>query len=88
MFSFVCIMAWKTYLVMYFNSGREKASDVVKKVESIGFECTVGPVDFVYDWQEKTPSKEDILDLADELAEKLDGTGVMFNIDTHETLEA
>ena len=44
-------MAWKTYLVMYFRSGKEKASDVVKKVESVGFECTVGPVDFVYDWK-------------------------------------
>ena len=81
-------MAWKTYLVMYFRSGKEKASDVVKKVESVGFECTVGPVNFVYDWKEGKPTKEEILDLADKLAENLDGTGVMFNIDTHETLGA
>jgi len=79
-------MAWVTYLVMYFKAGKEKASEVVKKVESVGFECTVGPVDFVYTWQDgKTPTKEEILELADKLAETLDGTGVMFNIDTHQT---
>jgi len=78
-------MAWTTYLVMYFNAGKEKASYVVKKVESVGFECTVGPVDFVYDWKEKQPTKEEILDLADKLTEALKDTGAIFNIDTHQT---
>ena len=78
-------MAWKTYLVMYFRSGKEKASDVVKKVESVGFECTVGPVDFVYDWKEKQPTKEEILELADKLTAALKDTGTIFNIDTHQT---
>lgn len=77
-------MAWITYLVMYFRAGKEKASEVVKKVESVGFKTTFGPVDFVYTW-DKEPTKEEILNLADRLAEALDGTGVMFNIDTHET---
>ena len=78
-------MAWTTYLVMYFNAGKEKASDVVKKVESVGFECTVGPVDFVYGWKEKQPTKEEILDLAAKLTEALKDTGAIFNIDTHQT---
>ncbi|GIU68392.1 MAG: hypothetical protein KatS3mg001_242 [Candidatus Pacearchaeota archaeon] len=78
-------MGWKTFLIMYFKAGNEKASEIVKKVESLGFECTIGPVDFVYDWRNKVPTKEDILELADKLVKVLDGTGVMFNIDTHET---
>ena len=76
-------MGWKTFLVMYFKAGNGKVSEIIKKVESVGFECTVGPVDFVYNW-DKEPTKEEILEVADNLAEALDGTGVMFNIDTHE----
>ena len=76
-------MSWKTYLVIYFKAGNEKVSDVIKKVESTGFGCKVGPVDFVYEWDKK-PSKEEILELADKLAESLKDTGVMFNIDTHQ----
>lgn len=80
-------MAWKTFLVMYFNAGKEKASEVAKKVESVGFKTTFGPVDFVYEWQQ-VPTKEQVLELADKLAEALYSTGVMFNIDTHEIPEA
>ena len=80
-------MAWKTFLVMYFKAGKEKASDVVKKVESAGFQTTFGPVDFMYKWKNE-PTKEQILELADKLADALNSTGVMFNIDTHEIPEA
>ena len=77
-------MSWKTYLVMYFKAGNEKVSETIKKVESVGFKCKVGPVDFIYEWDKK-PTKEDILELADKLTENLKDTGVMFNIDTHES---
>lgn len=76
-------MAWKTYLVMYFSSGEEKVSEIIKKVESVGFTTSLGPVDFLYEW-EKEPTKEEILDLADKLGEALKNTGAIFNIDTHE----
>jgi len=66
---------------MYFSTSNGKISDIVKKVESVGFECAIGPVDFIYEW-DKEPTKEEILDLADKLAESLKDTGVMFNIDT------
>jgi len=79
-------MAWKTYLVMYFNAGKEKASEVVKKVESVGFETNFGPVDFSYMWESK-PTKEQVLELADKLTEALKESGAIFNIDTHETFE-
>ena len=81
---FLIVMVWKTYLVMYFRAGNEKASKVVKKVESVGFKTTFGPVDFVYVWRSK-PTKEQVLELADKLTEVLKETGVMFNIDTHDS---
>jgi hypothetical protein len=42
---------------MYFKAGNKKASKVVKKVESIGFECTIGPVDFFMTWVIKFQQK-------------------------------
>jgi hypothetical protein len=74
-------MAWKTYLVMYFN-GDEKITSIVKKVESIGFHSALGPVDFEFEW-ESEPTKEQVFDLCDHLCEALKGTGAIFNIDTH-----
>lgn len=79
-------MAWKTYLVMYFNAGKAKASEVVKGVESVGFETNFGPVDFAYTWESK-PTKEQVLELADKLTEALKESGAIFNIDTHETVD-
>ncbi|MEM3075122.1 MAG: hypothetical protein QXX55_00705 [Candidatus Pacearchaeota archaeon] len=76
-------MSWKTYLVMYFSS-ESKISDVIKRVESIGFKTTFGPVDFIYEWKSK-PTKKQVLRLGDNLSKVLKGTGVVFNIDTHES---
>lgn len=75
-------MSWKTYLVMYFST-ETKVSEVIKKVESVGFKTTFGPVDFVYEWKER-PSKEQVLKLADKLSTALKGTQAVFNIDTNE----
>ena len=44
------VMVWKTYLIMYFSS-ESKMSEVIKKVESVGFRTTFGPVDFMYEWK-------------------------------------
>jgi len=80
-------MTWTTYLVMYFKAGNGKASEVIQKVESVGFKTTFGPVDFIYEWDHE-PSKEEVLELADNLGEALKDTGVMFNIDTHDAPES
>jgi hypothetical protein len=68
---------------MYFGTGDGKITDVVKKVEALGFTCALGPVDFIYEWGSE-PSKEDVLNLADKLAASLKGSGVIFNLDTHD----
>lgn len=76
-------MAWKTFLVVYFSANDESISETIKKIESVGFTCSIGPIDFVYDWDSK-PTKEKIIELADKLNESLKDSGTMFNIDTHE----
>ena len=78
-------MAWKTYLVMYFGTdGNISIDEIVQKVESLGFVSAIGPVDFVFDWENKTPTKRDIFELATKLREVLKGTGTIFNLDTHD----
>ena len=78
------IMGWKTYLVMYFGTRGAKTSDIAQKVESLGFETSFGSVDFVYDWKDRKPTKEEVLVLGDKLVEALNGSGSVFNLDTHE----
>jgi len=76
-------MAWKTYLILYFGTNEKKPSDAAKALEELGFNTTIGAIDFIYDWSEK-PSKEQILELADKVAEVLKDSGAVFNIDTRE----
>ncbi len=78
-------MSWKTHLIMYFGTDNDTTvSEVIAKVEGVGFECQVGAIDFVYDWKDKQPSKEDISALGDKLSQELKGTGSVFNLDTLE----
>ncbi len=76
-------MGWKTYLIIYLGTGA-RVSEVVKKVETIGFKSQFGPVDFVYNWGESEPSKEQVFALGDKLTESLNGSGAVFNLDTHD----
>jgi len=76
-------MGWKTYLIIYLGTGA-KVSEVVKKVEAIGFSSQLGPVDFVYDWGDKEPNKEQVFALGDKLTQTLHGSGSVFNLDTHD----
>lgn len=74
----------KTYLVMYFGTKGMKASDIVKRVESLGFRTQYGPYDFVYDWGSRKPAKDEVLMLGDQVVEVLRDSGAVFNLDTHE----
>jgi hypothetical protein len=74
----------KTYLIMYFGTAGMKASETAKKVEELGFITHYGPYDFIYNWGDKKPTKEDILALGDRIAEALKGSGAVFNIDTRD----
>jgi hypothetical protein len=74
----------KTYLVMYFGTDGMPASEVAKKLESLGFETQYGPYDFIYDWGDRQPNKEEILALGDKVSMALKGSGAVFNLDTRD----
>ncbi|MBD3247613.1 hypothetical protein GF378_03265 [Candidatus Pacearchaeota archaeon] len=74
-------MAWKTYLILYFGTDGKKPTDTAQDLENLGFSTEFGSVDFIYSWEEK-PSKEQVLGLADKVADALAESGAVFNIDT------
>lgn len=76
---------WKTYLVLHFGTkNNKKPSEIAEDLKQIGFESSLGTVDFVYEWEDKEPSKDDVLKLADKVSEILEETGAVFNLDTHD----
>jgi len=78
-------MGWKTYLIMYFGTnGNSSMSEVVEKVEKLGFRSVLGPADFIYEWNGDEPDKEKIFELGNKLLEELKGSNVTFNLDTHD----
>ena len=77
-------MAWETFLVMYFGTDNGAGpSEIAKRVEALGFQCALGPVDFIYKWDHK-PTKPEVLALGDRLCKALHGSGAVFNLDTHD----
>lgn len=74
----------KTYLIMYFGTEGMLASEVAKKLKELGFETSYGPYDFIYEWGDKQPTKEEILVLGDKISESLKGSGAVFNLDTRD----
>ena len=76
-------MGWITYLVLYFGTGDSKPTEIVSKIESLNFKSTLGPVDFIHEWEGK-PNKQEVLELANKLSEILRGSGCIFNLDTHD----
>ena len=75
---------WKTYLIMYFGDAGTKLTDVVQKINDLGFYTRLGSFDFAYKWGEEQPTKEQVLELGDKISESVKGTGVFFALDTHD----
>jgi hypothetical protein len=71
----------ETYLRVTFGSEGAKPSAVADRLRSCGFAPTQGNYDFVYDWQ-GSASREQILDLSDELTRQLRGLRVLVEIET------
>ena len=76
-------MAWRTYLIMYFGTDGIKTSDIARKLEALGFETMFSSVDFIYSWKDK-PTKAEVLALGDRVVVALQGSGAVFNLDTHD----
>ena len=75
-------MVWQTYLILHFGTNGKKPTEIAKDLEGLEFNAEFGANDFSYAWGDEKPSKEQVLGLADKVAETLQGSGAVFNIDT------
>jgi hypothetical protein len=71
----------ETYLRVTFDSEGAKPSEIADRLRSIGFQPTHGNYDFVYDWQ-GAATRDQILDLSDEITRRLRGYRVRLEIET------
>lgn len=71
----------KTYLLIWFSSEGVRPSEVNRRLMSLGFELTQGSYDFEYQWN-GSASLDQVLGLGDKVYLSLQGTGVMFKLET------
>jgi len=71
----------KTYLLVWFNSDGACPSEINRRMMSLGFESMQGTYDFVYNWNNNV-SIDKVLEFGDKVYLSLQGTGVMFKIET------
>lgn len=77
----------RTYLTMMFNTEGGRPSDIVERLQMIGFKPTTGNYDFVYEW-DKNATIEDTIYFADKIHGTLKGLGVMFKLETEVVSES
>ncbi len=71
----------KTYLTIMFSTEGYKPSEVVDRLQMIGFKPCTGNYDFVYEWG-KNASVDDSIYFADKVHEVLKNMGVLFHLET------
>lgn len=71
----------KTFVLIWFNSNGSSPSDVNQRLMSLGFKPMQGPYDYVYDW-DSSVDVDEILRFGDKVQLSLQGSGVMFKIET------
>ncbi len=65
-----------------FNSEGTSPSKVKDQLLNMGFKAAKGNYDFVYDWNEKTTSVEELVWFADKVHAALKNSKVYFSIET------
>lgn len=75
----------RTYLTMMFSTEGSLPSEVVDRLQMIGFKPCTGNYDFVYNW-DKNASVEDSIFFADKVHEVLKNMGVLFRLETDEVM--
>lgn len=76
----------KAYLTILFSTEGPLPSEIVNRLQMIGFKPTTGNYDFVYDWG-KNAGVEETIFFADKVHEVLRGMGVMFRFETEGALD-
>jgi len=72
----------KTYLKILFNSEGASPSDIKDQLLNMGFKATKGNYDFVYDWNDKSTSLDELVWFADKVHLALKKNLVYFSIET------
>ena len=74
-------MSMKTYLKIMFNSEGASPSEVMERLQSLGFRPITGAYDMVYEWDNGATVKDAIW-FADKVHETLKGFKVLFELET------
>ena len=74
-------MSMKTYLKVTFNSEGAPPSEVISRLQSLGFKPITGTYDMVYEWDDHA-TVEDAIWFADKIHATLKGFSVLFQIET------
>jgi len=75
----------RTYLTVMFSTEGSLPSEVVDRLQMIGFRPCTGNYDFVYEW-DKNAEVEDTIFFADKVHEVLKEMGVYFRLETDEVM--
>ncbi|MFQ6128290.1 MAG: hypothetical protein ACE5QW_05260 [Thermoplasmata archaeon] len=70
-----------TYLTVTFNSDGAMPSEIVQRLQALGFIPTTGNYDFMYEW-DRDVSIEEAIDLANQVHHTLKGTNVLYKVET------
>ena len=71
----------ETYIDIFFNTDKEKASIIVKKIIDMGFKTHIGEHDFVYNWG-KIVDPDEVITFIDKIQSNLKGTGAILKFTT------
>jgi hypothetical protein len=71
----------ETYIDIFLSADGEKASEVHRRLKSLGLKPGIGEHDFLYDWNKVVDSFE-IIAFADKIQSELKGTGVILRFTT------
>ncbi len=74
-------MGMKTYLKVTFSSEGARPSEIIERLQSLGFKPITGMYDMVYEWGNHA-TVQDAIWFADKIHETLRGYNVLFQLET------
>lgn len=75
-------MVMKTYLKITFSSEGARPSEIIDRLQSLGFKPITGIYDMVYEWGNHA-TVHDAIWFADKIYETLKGYNVLFQLETY-----
>ncbi len=70
----------KTYLTITFNSEGSRPSQIKNQLMNLGFKAAKGSYDFVYEWDQKDVSIDELVWFADKIHAALKKHNILFSI--------